>query len=345
MGRHSAEKWAQLAALACAVLVLCYVTFSNDVHDNYTWTVFTPLLSTRYTAVASSIAFNPHRDDHRYGLSDPQCDAAFPGLFDEIYNTAARRRQIGNVTRAELDAYARTKSTIRAMIHSGSLYVIHHQGVVGKSWAEPRVRAILHSIHRAIVAAANPRDLPDVEFVLHAADSISEFDHEAPPLQNKNITSAVSAFWALSRREEDDTVWLMPDFGFWAWGKMSTLDSIKTRVEDIEEHLPFEEKTDKLLWRGRVWIAPTVRQPILHETTGRAWADVVGLVWDTGKFGFGDQWVEPADHCKWKYLLYAEGTYYEVFVRGSPFVDNACLVKQGERLSPSSQVASSFWRC
>ena len=301
----------RVAPIAAAILFV-YFTLTLLLHpsgansENHKSPLSSFFASKYQTSLSSSSTFDPQRDSHKYGLSDSQCDAAFPGLFDEITESAARRRDIGNVTRKELDAYATQGISLRAMIHSGRLYIIHHEGVMGLDWVEPRARATLHSIYRALTAAENPKDIPDVEFVLCLADSVQWAVHELPPLENKNITPANSAFWAFSRREEDNNVWLMPDFGFWNWGKMSTLDSIKTKAEEIERHVPFASKINKLLWRGRVWVAPDIRQPIIDNTREKEWSDVVELNDDDPQFRA--KWVEPADHCKWRYLLYAEGT-------------------------------------
>jgi hypothetical protein len=63
--------------------------------------------------------FDLARDGHNYGLSDSQCDAAFPGYFEETYRTAAQWKEHRDITVDDVDISWRDDSgreMVRAMI-------------------------------------------------------------------------------------------------------------------------------------------------------------------------------------------------------------------------------------
>jgi hypothetical protein len=62
-------------------------------------------------------SFDHRRDQRNFGLSDDQCDAAFPDLYREIDRAVAWRRGSGlhNITPADLDVSWKTEM-LRAMI-------------------------------------------------------------------------------------------------------------------------------------------------------------------------------------------------------------------------------------
>jgi hypothetical protein len=63
--------------------------------------------------------FDLARDGRNYGLSDSQCDAAFPGYFEEAYRTAEQWKQHRQITVDDVDISWRDDSgreMVRAMI-------------------------------------------------------------------------------------------------------------------------------------------------------------------------------------------------------------------------------------
>lgn len=61
--------------------------------------------------------FDLARDGQNYGLSDPQCDAAFPGYFEETYRTAAQWKQHRQITIEDVDiSWREGREMVRAMI-------------------------------------------------------------------------------------------------------------------------------------------------------------------------------------------------------------------------------------
>jgi hypothetical protein len=67
-------------------------------------------------------AFDARRDQRNFGLSDDQCNAAFPDLYYEIDRAAAWRRGLGhrNVTPDDLDIKWKDEM-LRAMIFDGQV--------------------------------------------------------------------------------------------------------------------------------------------------------------------------------------------------------------------------------
>jgi hypothetical protein len=63
--------------------------------------------------------FDLARDSHNYGLSNSQCDAAFPGYFEEAYRTAEQWKQHRQITVDDVDISWRDdagREMVRAMI-------------------------------------------------------------------------------------------------------------------------------------------------------------------------------------------------------------------------------------
>jgi hypothetical protein len=69
-----------------------------------------------------SWSFDHHRDQRNFGLSDDQCDAAFPDLYREIDRAVAWRKnsKLRNITPEQLDVSWKTE-LLRAMIYNGQV--------------------------------------------------------------------------------------------------------------------------------------------------------------------------------------------------------------------------------
>jgi hypothetical protein len=63
--------------------------------------------------------FDPHRDEHNFGLTDEKCYFAFPEFFKEIDRAVSYRKEanLSNVTLAEVDISWRDAEILRAMIY------------------------------------------------------------------------------------------------------------------------------------------------------------------------------------------------------------------------------------
>jgi hypothetical protein len=112
----------------------------------------------------------------------------------------------------------------------------------------------------------------------------------------------------------DNNFWLMPHFLFWSWagGGLGTLDNVLSRIAKVEEAAPWENKIDKVVWRGTPWFNPlghpTLRQDLLKAAKGRNWADIEAFSRTTQ--GQRTNAIQIEDFCQYKYIVYTEGVTY-----------------------------------
>lgn len=144
------------------------------------------------------------RDDRNEGLSESQCQVAFPGLFEDIHqgtNYWQHRRQTTIAPRM-LDRIDVKHGMTRAMIFNGDLYIIQ-----SRSMGEDHRRktlAALSSMYRALSATGDRRSLPNIEFVFSVEDKATD------------VTSIkTEPLWVLARKASEQSFFLLPDFGLW----------------------------------------------------------------------------------------------------------------------------------
>lgn len=168
------------------------------------------------------------------------------------------------------------------------LYIIETKGKIYS-----REQATLHALHRAIVSA--PQRLPNIEFAFNTDDKI-----------------APVALWAYARREEDTSVWLMPDFGFWSWPetKIGSTKEVQLKAMDMEDSQgwSWQKKVPKLLWRGAT-MGLEIRDRLLKLTQDKPWADVKAINWHDKESMSSDLKSMP-EHCQYRYLMHTEGNSY-----------------------------------
>lgn len=240
--------------------------------------------------------FDYRRDGRRFGLTEAQCGQAFPDLYHEIDRAVGHRQKLGkNVTLAELDVTWRGDGIVRAMVHENQLYVIDAHGVWDHNH-RPRALATLHAINRAV--ATSSEALPDVEF------TFTDHDSALIDLQS-NFTT-----WAYSRLKYQDTLWLMPDFGFWAWpdvGQRSYAE-LQTILDADEDE--FEDKVPKLVWRGALDVGShDARAGLLRHSAGQKWSDVQTLNW-TNSSDIRSKRLTMDEHCAYMLTAHTEGNTY-----------------------------------
>jgi len=163
--------------------------------------------------------------------SDSQCKSAFPGLFEDIYRAVKLRvDQNTSISVSDLDSINISVGMVRAMIIDGKLSILESQYI--DSDHRKKGLAILSSIYRSITISE--RRISNVEFVFSIEDMVQ---HPTQPL------------WSLTRRSQDEQLWLIPDFGFWSWDieDLATLDSVVEQVVRDEAELPWEDKIQKLV--------------------------------------------------------------------------------------------------
>lgn len=241
--------------------------------------------------------FTPRRDANNYGLSESQCLSAFPELYAEIDRAIAYRRKTGNITLSDVEVGWRGDGIVRAMIVSGQLYIIDAHAVSDRNH-RPRSIATLHALNRALVAVQGRENVPDVEFTL------TDHDSALMDPKGKHVTLAYS------RLKEQESLWLMPDFGFWGWPSvgMNSYSELRALLEEAEDD--FLDKVPKAVWRGGLGVAGAdMRRKMLKLADGQNWADVRALDWKN-ETDIKEGLISMEDHCGYMFALMTEGNTY-----------------------------------
>ena len=242
---------------------------------------------------SSGWTYHYGRDSRDLALDQDQCAAAFPGLYEDIHRAVQYWHQSDNITSTMLQDIPLRNGMARAMVFDGDLYVIevHARGDDHKR----KIIATLSSMFRALLTSSHPHSIPDVEFVFSIEDKVEDVVDRRQPI------------WALARKASEQAVWLMPDFGFWAWengqndiGPYSqVVDSI---LERESENFVWEKKQRKLVWRGKLSFAPKLRRTLLDITRDKPWSDVKELDWSRI-----DNFLSMEDHCRYMFIAHVEG--------------------------------------
>ncbi|KAJ5183851.1 hypothetical protein N7492_001467 [Penicillium capsulatum] len=250
----------------------------------------------------ASWAFDVEHDGHNHGLSEAQCRIAFPKLFGEVDKSAEMRKD-KHITFHDLDSRNVEEGMVRGIIENGELYIIEYapMPVTGS-----RARATLSSLNRALSAFPGRHRLPNIEFIFTSEDFADDPSGQGP-------------VWSYSKRDGDDSVWLMPDFGYWAWPEVQIgpYHEVRRRITAIDDGettldgtvvpgLNFQEKKKQLIWRGSLATNPAVRSKLLKAAVGRSWASVRVIDWDNeNDIRFNLLPIE--DHCRYMFLAHTEG--------------------------------------
>lgn len=95
-------------------------------------------------------------------------------------------------------------------------------------------------MYRLLSASPTRETTPNIEFIFSMEDRVDDVGAVGHPI------------WVFSRKASEESVWLMPDFGYWLWGHLSNnigpYGQAVDRVLATESSLPFLEKTKKLIW-------------------------------------------------------------------------------------------------
>lgn len=134
--------------------------------------------------------------------------------------------------------------------------------------------------------------MPNIEFSFNIEDIPN--DEETPT----GIT------WALTRRKNQQHLWLMPDFGYWSWAADVVGSYEKVLDKIAEDERLFMEKDQRAVWRGAGFNEQ--RKTLLEVSKGRPWADIESIVWDDDpdkRKGI----IPIHDHCRNMFVIHTEG--------------------------------------
>ncbi|KAF7190073.1 Protein O-glucosyltransferase 1 [Pseudocercospora fuligena] len=245
----------------------------------------------KITAQADAWSYSWARDADNHGLSEQQCDSAFPNLWNEIERSEDfwKEKRIGV---QDIELFAANDGGVRVLLANSQLRIIKTKGLHRDDFRH-RIIAVLQQLLRAITAAeAVDEPIPDIEFTVVV-------DDKAVPHPEKN--GAYFAFARAYANRRHDSLWITPDFHF--FGAPPEAGSFREMREKFRKHdSPLAKKIQKVVWRGATWTNPEVREPLLNETEGQTWADVKAMSWEDPAS------IMPMEaFCKYKYVVNTEG--------------------------------------
>lgn len=181
------------------------------------------------------------------------------------------------------------------------LYLLHF-GDMPNTFS--RGKATLFSLNRALSAFPDRHLLPAIEFIFTTDDFRDRLG---------------GSIWAYSKRDEDEDVWLMPDFGYWSWPEVQIgpYREVRRRIAAVDDGevapdgvvipgLAFADKKKQLVWRGSVATAPEIRNQLIETTRGKSWASVHILNWDNEE-NLRNFLLPMEEHCRYMFLAQVEG--------------------------------------
>ncbi|KAE9971376.1 hypothetical protein BLS_004464 [Venturia inaequalis] len=244
--------------------------------------IFSPKL---YNPDVEGWSFDPSRDSRNLGLTDEQCEIAFPKLYTELDRA---RDHIGksSVGHEQIQIWRDDKpfphGQAHVLIHSGQMYIVDY-----KEGACERARAVagLSNLYRAIVAHPDPTTIPNAEFIIDIEDTPTE------GVPDDRIV------WAWNRPKNESNTWVMPDFDGWAFphADLGSYISFRQRLQFYEK--PFEEKDARAVWRGAM--NNPVRHALMAASRDKEWADVQVMTNETR--------MHMAEFCAYQFPIHTEG--------------------------------------
>ncbi|EYE98592.1 uncharacterized protein EURHEDRAFT_374660 [Aspergillus ruber CBS 135680] len=237
------------------------------------------------------------RDAGDEGLDRGQCRTAFPGLFEDVFRAVNYWRYHGNLATEDLDRINLQPGMARASIYRGELYV-NAARAKGEDHRQ-KILAVLSAIHRALVADRDRRSR-DISFVFSVEDKVED------------VTSSEYPVWVFSRAATEEAVWLMPDFGYWAWDNpqnpIGPFDQVVEHIQEVD--VPWPEKKRQLVWRGKPSFAPKLRRALLEAARDKTWGDVKQVDWQEKA-----NIIKMEDHCKYMFIAHVEGRSYSASLK------------------------------
>ncbi|KAI6910433.1 hypothetical protein KC316_g4810 [Hortaea werneckii] len=240
----------------------------------------------------STWTYDWKRHSNNHALTSDQCEAAFPDLYFEI-DRAASYWATRELTTQSLALYEGNEAGVRARLEEGQLRIVQTRGMWRQDFRQ-RIVAVLHQIHRALVAVESVERFQDTEFTF-VVDDFPLFP------RNGSTQLAVFSFARNVKLESHEAVWLMPDFNLWAAvPSAGAFAEMQARARSYDARI--EDKEQKLVWRGVEWTNPEVRGALLNASVGRPWADVKSMTWgDTAEF------LSLDEHCRYAFVVNTEG--------------------------------------
>lgn len=86
--------------------------------------------------------------------------------------------------------------------------------------------------------------------------------------------------FGLDRAPYLEDVWLMPDYGWFAWPEhVGSYKDYRRRAAKIEKEVGWAGKENKLFWRGSMRVGTADRESMKQMSDGHDWSDVQEVSW------------------------------------------------------------------
>ncbi|KAF2726294.1 hypothetical protein K431DRAFT_317127 [Polychaeton citri CBS 116435] len=290
-----ARRILRLAVVAALLLFLTYIQLSGNRLRSPSET------ASLFPSHGYAWAFDAERDALNYSLSSEQCEAAFPNLYFEIQR-AVKYWQNRNHTISEEDIELswRDDGAFRLLIHENKARMLESRILeTNRTYGNysQRTSAVLQQIRRALSgASAVGQAIPTIEF------SVTVEDLNRIP----NEESDTHTTWHFARRlveRDQDRIWLIPDFNFWAAPAPEGIVGFEEARQLAKRHdSPLIDKIPKAVWRGAVWTNEAVRGALIRATQNKPWADVKEVNWRRR-----NDMIRTEDVCNYMFLVHTEG--------------------------------------
>ncbi|KAK8051530.1 hypothetical protein PG993_002915 [Apiospora rasikravindrae] len=284
------------------------------------------------------------RDDMNYGLTDEQCDIAFPLLYQELdrardhlveLNRTIKERDVHVDRKGSYDG--RTHGEFQCMIHDGevsqlllsafpfsysnfttTLTDLQQLYVIKEVHGEPdrsRGLAALANMYRAISSMGDARRLiPNVEFTFDIEDIAMEGEHNKERIR-----------WTWARPKENPWLWPMPDFDGWSYPDDGVASYVQFREDVAELETNFTrgwyDKPQQLSWRGSFAQNGDLRRALVKAASGKSWSDVKPIDWHDRK-----DLMNMQDFCKFQYVAHTEGNSWSGRLRYLHICDSVPII-------------------
>ncbi|KAJ1710184.1 endoplasmic reticulum-resident kdel protein [Aspergillus flavus] len=250
------------------------------------------------TVTSSTPPTRTFLDPLEYSYNETHCTTLFPGLFEDPIRAQSFWIARHGIKRVDIDNIKMVDGMARVAIYQGRLYVL--RALAKGEDHRRKILGILASIHRALVSAPQLAAILDTEIIFSVEDKLEDVAGPDHPL------------WVLARKATEESVWLMPDFGFWSWGhidnRIGPYDEVVKHVE--EQELPWDKKEDKLVWRGKLSFAPKLRRTLLEVARNYAWGDVKEVEWKNKA-----NYLSMDKHCDYRFIAHVEGRSYSASLK------------------------------
>lgn len=87
--------------------------------------------------------------------------------------------------------------------------------------------------------------------------------------------------------------------------QLGAFSEVAADVKHREELQPWDTKTEKLVWRGKVSMAPKLRRALIEAAKGKSWSDVKQVWW--GEESFEERFLGAVEQCDYMFIAHAEG--------------------------------------